>query len=558
MYVQSSYVKRKGKDGRNRKLVESFRDPNTGKPRNRTVQKLEKLPLLERARIIYKYRGYKHLQPEEWMAMQSAGDFDTPHTECYIGDSYAGAGTSVLLHYIKSKGLQEALLTHLGNKDALLVRDMLIQQILQPGSKRAYAQQRKRSLSYLLDGKVSVEEDTLYNALSQLEEKFPDIRDQLNAGEQQPGRLLLYDLSNSYFTGLKAELGGYGDSKEKRYDRYIVSYGLVANQSGVPLDIQVWKGGTADANTVYATFENWQKKYKAEEAIWIADRAMSGQDNLEEIKDLGLSYITGMPGASEQHWLGYFHEQYPGLFDQPLTEIQHQDNRYVICQHHAKGYHREKLHHKRRRKVYKGLKKIQASPQNKNQNKLYHRCMRLLEDNEQTDCWEISFNSYEDKKGHTRYQLHFRLNRGRVHLKDRIGHFYILQTDLNKEKLSKEDVKQHYQSLFKVERCFRTSKSHLEIRPIRHWKAPQIRAHIYLNYLSLWIVKQIENQWQKKGISQEVVPALRTWDEQLQINEILDKYGQSIDMQWNKGKRSKEVIEEIKNYGELENIKPEL
>lgn len=491
------------------------------------------------------------------MAMQSAGDFDIPAVEWYIGDSYAGAGTSILLHYIKATGLQGALLTHLGNKDGLLVRDMLIQQILQPGSKRTYAQQRKRSLSYLLDGKESVEEDTLYNALDHLEVNFTGIRDQLNTGARS-GRLLLYDLSNSYFTGRKAELGGYGDSKEKRYDRYIVSYGLVANQAGLPLDIQIWKGGTADANTVYATFENWKKKFEAEEAIWIADRAMSGQENLEEIKDLGLSYITGMPAASEQQWLGYFHEQSPGLFDQPLTEIQHQDDRYVICQHYAKGYHREKLHYKRRRKVYKGLKKIQASPQNKNQNKLYHRCMRLLEDNEQTDCWQISFTPYEDKKGHTHYQLQFRLNRARVHLKDMLGHFYILQTDLNKEKLTKEKVKQHYQFLYKIERCFRTSKSQLDIRPIRHWKAPRIRAHIYLNFLSLWLVKQIENKWREKGLTQEVVPTLRAWDEQLQINEILDKYGRSMDMQWNKGKRSKEIIEEIKYYGELENIKPEL
>ena len=64
MYIQSSTVNRKGKDGRNRKLVEAYRDPETGKPRNRTVQTLETLPLLERAPLIYRHGGSKHLDAE--------------------------------------------------------------------------------------------------------------------------------------------------------------------------------------------------------------------------------------------------------------------------------------------------------------------------------------------------------------------------------------------------------------------------------------------------------------------------------------------------------------
>jgi IS5 family transposase len=75
MYVQCSTVKRKGKDGRNRKLVEAYRDPQTGQPRNRTVQKLEKLPILERSRLIFKHGGQKYLDTEEWKALVDAGDF---------------------------------------------------------------------------------------------------------------------------------------------------------------------------------------------------------------------------------------------------------------------------------------------------------------------------------------------------------------------------------------------------------------------------------------------------------------------------------------------------
>src|SRR5690606_19061224 len=87
MYIQCSTVKRKGKDGRNRKLVESYRDPRTNQPRNRTVQTLEKLPILERSRIIYKYGGSKYLDAQEWQALADAGDLAGIKTEFKIGDS---------------------------------------------------------------------------------------------------------------------------------------------------------------------------------------------------------------------------------------------------------------------------------------------------------------------------------------------------------------------------------------------------------------------------------------------------------------------------------------
>ncbi|MEX0680777.1 MAG: hypothetical protein WD097_05300 [Balneolales bacterium] len=95
MYIQCSTVKRKGKDGRNRKLVEAYRDPNTGQPRNRTVQKLEPLPILERARLIFKYGGQKHLDPQEWKALADAGDFAQTQRGTCIGDSFRGAGNWV-------------------------------------------------------------------------------------------------------------------------------------------------------------------------------------------------------------------------------------------------------------------------------------------------------------------------------------------------------------------------------------------------------------------------------------------------------------------------------
>lgn len=552
MYIQCSTVKRKGKDGRNRKLVESFRDPKTGQPRNRTVQKLEKLPILERSRLMLKHGGQKYLDTEEWKALVDAGDFSQADRPTYIGDSFRGAGNWVLLQYFKKTGLEQLLKKHLGNKTGAVLRDMITLQLLDTGSKLSYVKKRQNTLNYLLDGKQSYNEDVSYRALETLEEKFGDIRDGLTANHPPSGRLLLYDLSNSYFCGTQAELGGYGDSKEKRYDRYIVSYGLVTQEDDLPLDIQVWKGGTADVKTVAKTFADWKEKYRTPSAIWVADRSMSDEDTLEKVRDMGLSYITGLPAASQLALLGQIHEDCPELFDQSLTEFTENNHRYILCRHHQKGYRREIQNHRNLRKAYEALKKIQASPQNSNKEKLYHRAMKALEKYNQTKYWKLSFQVFQNKAGNDRYRLIFRLDRQQFKAQNIIGHYYLLQTDLSGKELTVQEAQQYYKSLIKAERCFRTFKSDLDIRPIRHRKATRIRSHIYLNFLTLWLVKYLEKNWRCKGIRSEVPDKLKEWDRRMMLHEILDQQNNHlIELQWNQGPIAKETFEEVKAFGEM-------
>jgi transposase len=559
MYIQCSTVKRKGKDGRNRKLVEAYRDPNTGQPRNRTVQKLEKLHILERSRLILKYGGHKHLDPEEWKALYDAGDLTKSDQQTCIGDSYRGAGNWVLLQYFKSSKMASILTKHLGKNTGVLIRDMITLQILNPDSKLGYVKKRKRLLNYILDGKQDYKEDSFYLALDKLEENFEAIRDDLNTSNTSSGRLLLYDLSNSYFCGTKAELGGYGESKEKRHDRYIVTYGLVTREDSLPLDIKIWKGGTADVKTVAGTFAGWKEKYQCSDAIWVADRSMSDEETLSNLHKMGLSYITGLPAASQIALLGGIHENCPELFDQALTEFEHEGNRYILCRHHQKGYRREMQNHRNLRKVYEALKKIQASPQNSNQDKLYHRAMKVLEKYSQTQCWKISFETFQNKKGDNRYRLIFSLDRKQFIAKNAIGHYYLLRTDLSVSHLTAQEAQQYYKNLIKVERCFRMVKSELEIRPIRHRKEHRIKAHIYLNFLSLWLVKYIEGNWRARRISCEVPSKLREWDSSMMLHEILDKENEKlIELQWNKGPVAMSVFKEAQEIGEMGQELPHL
>ena len=483
MYIQCSkvYQKKTGTLSFNRKLVEAYRDPETGKPRNRTVKKLEKLPVLERARLILEHGGGKHLRDEEWKEFNKAGDFKPVRADLKVGNVYSGAGMAVTHFHLRESGLLSILSQHLSKETYRVIKELLLNQIHNPGSKSHFTQSRIHEYLYAIEGRKSLSNSSVYRAMDELEKAFPAIRNQVNQSQATKDTVLLYDLSNSYFCGTKAELGGYGQSKEKRHDRYIVTYGLVTNQYGQPLDIKVWKGGTADANTVVSQFTDWQKNYHAKKGVWIADRAMSGEENISQVQGLDLDFITGVPGATQIAMLKLQQESTPSLFDQTgLAEFEKEGIRYVLCKHDSKGYRREAQYTKNRRKVYDALLKIQSSPQNKNKEKLYHRAMKVLEKHNQNAFWEIQVKALpkEDEKPQ-RYRLNFKLNRTQVKLYNKIAHYYLLQTNLEAQSYSAEFVQESYKELHRIERCFRELKDSLQIRPIYHRKKEYNHIFIY-------------------------------------------------------------------------------
>jgi transposase len=151
------------------------------------------------------------------------------------------------------------------------------------------------------------------------------------------------------------------------------------------------------------------------------------------------------------------------------------------------------------------------------------------------------------------------LDRQEFQAKNIIGHYYLLQTDQGQKELTPQEVQQYYKSLIEVECCFRSLKSDMEIRPIRHRKANRIKAHIYLNYLALWLVKYIEKSWRGKGVTCEVPAKLKEWDRRMGLHEIWDKENnQFFELQWNQGEVATLAFEEMQEFSEVGSALPHL
>jgi len=67
----------------------------------------------------------------------------------------------------------------------------------------------------------------------------------------------------------------------------------------------------------------------------------------------------------------------------------------------------------------------------------------------------------------------------------RLDGIYVIRTSMPAEHLDAAETVQAYKDLSRVERAFRSLKSvDLEIRPIRHWTADRVRAHVFLCMLA--------------------------------------------------------------------------
>ena len=70
----------------------------------------------------------------------------------------------------------------------------------------------------------------------------------------------------------------------------------------------------------------------------------------------------------------------------------------------------------------------------------------------------------------------------------RFDGFYVLRTSLSAEQIDTAGTVRAYKGLAQVERAFRCIKTvDLELRPVFHWTAPRVRAHVLLCMLAYYL-----------------------------------------------------------------------
>jgi transposase len=318
---------------------------------------------------------------------------------------------------------------------------------------------------------------------------------------------LLYDVTSTFFEGqlLGNTQAARGYSRDNRPDCKQVCIGLVVSPEGLPLAYEVFAGNRADVTTVEDIVRVMEEKYGQAKRIWVMDRGMVSQENIEFLRARNAQYIVGTPKAQLRQFEAALLEDKNWKQVRPEVEVKllpHPDGKgneqFVLCRSQARREKEKAMLARQEERLWQKLLEIHRSLQKKAlpADQIERRVGRWLGRFPAADKLfevEVLLNEQQQASG---LSVACRIDR-RQWARQAQG-AYLLRTNCTEQDPAK--VWEWYLQLQQAEAAFRCAKSDLNLRPIFHHKTERVEAHILVCFLSLALWRTLEMWMRGKGL----------------------------------------------------------
>ena len=372
-----------------------------------------------------------------------------------------------------------------------LVMALIVNRVIAPASKLATVralnpETAASSLGERL-GLGEVGDREIYECLDWLVDQQERIENGLARRHLAGGTLTLYDVSSSYLEGRCCELAQHGYSRDHRSDKPQIVYGLLCNREGCPVAIEVFEGNTADPATIRHQVTKLKTRFGLERVVLVGDRGMITSARIrDDLEPAGLDWITALRAPNIQQLANGGPLQLSLFDDRDLAEIDSPDypgERLIVCRNPLlaaeRGRKREAL--------------LAATERDLSHVKLAVDRKRAPLRGKAEIGLEVGAVVDEHKMGKydltiTDASFTYRRRNDAIAAEARLDGIYVIRTNVPETVLTAEQAVGAYKSLAQVERAFRCLKTvDLEIRPIFHWTAPRVRAHVLLCMLAYYV-----------------------------------------------------------------------
>ena len=387
-------------------------------------------------------------------------------------------------------------------------RQTALADLLGVPERRVNEQRLYRSLDALLPHKEALE-GHLKNRLGQLFKLEYD--------------LLLYDVTSTYFEGQAKgnPLAQRGYSRDHRGDCKQVCIGLVVTKCGIPFGYEVFAGNRHDTTTLREIVQTMEQRYGTADRIWVVDRGIASEANLEFLREGQRRYIVGTPKSAlkryEQQLLeGDWRTIREGLEVKICPSPDGQET-FVLCRSQERREKERAMHARFEQRIEAGLERMAAHCREKRLEplKVATQVGRLLGRNSRAaGLFQIDVQHAADGRAvltwnkREAWREWSTLSEG----------CYLLRS--NVQDWSDEELWKAYIQLTEAEAAFRIEKSDLRIRPIWHHKKDRVLAHILVCFLAYVLWKTLGQLCTTKGLGDE---PRRVFDElgKIQVIDVL-------------------------------------
>lgn len=304
--------------------------------------------------------------------------------------------------------------------------------------------------------------------------------------------VLLYDLTSSYVEGAaeRNPMMRRGYSRDHRPDCKQLIIALIVNVEGFPFSYEIFDGDRADVTTLETILRVVERKYGKARRVWVFDRGIVSEENLQTLRRHGGQYLVGTPRKKlkefEQQLLEAGWERVRPEVEVKLVGIPNGEETYVLCRTTARKEKEKAIRSRFSNRIEEALGRLQSrieKGQLKDRNKIERQLGKIQARHPQVaDLYRMEV--LETSEGS---RLKWELISDRSFWQELREGAYLLRTNLTGE--SAAQLWQKYIQLTEAEAAFRTLKSELSIRPIFHQLERRVKAHVLVAFIgyALWV-----------------------------------------------------------------------
>ena len=409
-------------------------------------------------------------------------DFIPIGDELIFGKIFNNIGCNNLFNNVKSIRKQE-------DKN-FLFKSLVISRLLYPGSKLELI----NYLSYFKN--IDITSDKIYRFLDSLYQDEIKSRIETCVFEHTKkimnGEIILtfYDVTTLYFESeSEDDLRRVGFSKEGKIARPQIQLGLFTTLEGYPLSFEVYEGNKYEGHTLIDVLKKFEDRFQLDKKpIVVADRGMLNNDNIAYLENNNYKYILAYKIKNISNDLKEKIKNLTFIDDNvthniefkkviPFADENDKKQTINVNQRLVLSYSTQRA----KKDKYNRTKAIQRLEDKiKSSKTITKKDLKLS--------YYAKYIDLDDNNS----KITFNINNQKIIEDEKLDGIKGFVT--NDFTLTANEIIEHYNNQYEVERAFRISKTDLKIRPIYHRLETRIKAHILISFVSYAIYKEFERK----------------------------------------------------------------
>ncbi len=440
-----------------------------------------------------------HLSPDRILAIERAlrGEFDeiaaTGPGDSGTEQGPGFGGIYALFETAKRVGVVEALGTDRKGKLALL---MVIAHVAGGMSRRAAVQWARTQAVHEVFGLgapedgVDFDENTLCEVLDELSDRRIEIESKLfKSRGKSCGRLFLYDVTSPYLEGDCNERAARGYDRDGKKGKNQIVIGLLTDEDGDPIAVDVFKDNTSDPKTVVDQVRLLSDRFGGRDVVFVGERGMLKRIPCESINEASYRYITAAAEPEAESLIRWDALQL-SFVNEELGEVESEGIRYIFRGNPIREEEMEASGGTDRlegaRSVASALSAALAESPRKRADVALRKVTEKIE--------KLSADGFAAGRLEGRSGVSVEVDEEALERILRLDEVYVMKTDTPAYELDKEKVHAAYKNLYGFERDFRRMKTDLQVRPVYVRKENRTRGHALTVMLALILRRELEKR----------------------------------------------------------------